>query len=111
MRLTRFEFEPLTSPVHSAILEIEAVDLGDAQVYLGATKEDALAEGRLTYQGTEMFVDQDLRVGQVRTVTGWRLLAELRHDGPTGFAAALVMGGAVAIAVAVAAASRLRPVG
>ncbi len=109
MRTIRFTFEPLRAPVHGATLEIEAVDLRDAQVFLGATKDDALPAGRLTYQGSELFEDQDLRVGQLRKVTVWRLLAELRQTGPTGFAAAVAMGGAVALLAAVAVASRLRP--
>ena len=109
MRTVRFAFEPLAAPIHGATLEIEAVDLRDAQVFLGATKDDALPAGRLRYQGTELFEDQDLRLGQLRTVTIWHLLAELRQTGPTGFAAALAMGGAVALLAAVAVASRLRP--
>ncbi len=88
----RYEFPPLEAPVHGAILEIEAADLGDARVFLGATKEDALPAGRLFYQGAELYADQDLRVEPLRTATIWRLLAELRHNGPTGFAAALVLG-------------------
>ena len=109
MRTVRFTFEPLAAPIHDATLEIEAVDLGDAQVFLGATKDDALPAGRLTYQGNALFEDQDLRAGQLRTVTVWRLLAELRQTGPMGFAAAVAMGGAMALLAAVAVASRLRP--
>jgi len=109
MRSVRFTFEPLRAPVHGATLEIEAVDLGDAQVFLGATKDDALPAGRLTYQGTELFEDQDLRVGQLRKVMVWRLLAELRQTSPTGFAAAVAMGGVAVLLAGVAVASRLRP--
>ncbi len=109
MRTVRFTFEPLAAPVHAATLEIEAVNLGDAQVFLGATKEDEFPAGRLAYQGTELFEDQDLRAGQLRTTTVWRLLAELRQTAPTGFAAAAVMGGAVVLVAAAAVTSRLRP--
>ncbi len=87
----RYRFPPLDAPVHGAVVEIEAADLGDARVFLGATKEDALPAGRLSYQGAELYQDQDLRVEPLRTATIWRLLAELRHTGPTGFAAALVL--------------------
>ncbi len=111
MRTVRLTFAPLAESVHAATLEIVPVDLGGARVFLGATKDDALPGVRLAYQGIEMFADQDLRVGQLRTLSVWRLLAELRRTGPTGFAAAAGMGGVVAVVVAVAIASRIRPPG
>ena len=107
MQLVRFTFEPLDDPIHSPALEIEAVNLGDTQLYLGATKKNVLVPGRLIYQGEQMFSDQDLRVQQLRTVNVWRLLAELRHTGPTGFAAVLALGGSLALAVATMVASQI----
>ena len=107
MQLVRFTFEPLDDPIHSPVLEIEAVNLGDTQLYLGATKNNVLAPGHLSYQGARMFLDQDLRIRQLRTVNVWQLLAELRHSGPTGFAAVMAMGGAVALAVAATIASQI----
>jgi hypothetical protein len=104
----RYRFPPLETPVHGAILEIEAADLGDARVFLGATKEDTLPAGRLSYQGAELYADQDLRVEPLRTVTVWRVLAELRHNGPTGFAAALVLAVTATLLVATAS-TRLIP--
>jgi hypothetical protein len=103
----RYQFPPLADPVHGAILEIEAADLGDARVFLGATKEDALPAGRLSYRGAELYEDQDLRVEPLRTVTVWRVIAELRHNGPTGFAAALVLALALTLLLSTAAATYL----
>lgn len=108
----RFQFQPLETPIHGAVLQIEAAGVGDARVFLGATKEDALPAGRLSYQGAELHPDQDLRVGVLRSVTVWRLLAELRHSGPTGFVAAVVLGFAAVLVLATAGAtllSRSRP--
>ena len=107
MQSVRFTFEPLNAPIHSPILEIEAVNLGDMQLYLGATKNNALTPGHLSYQGEEMFLDQDLRIQQLRTVSVWRLLAELRHSRLTGFAAVMALGGALALAVAATIASQI----
>ena len=84
---------------------------GRRQGVLGATKDRRAARRTVGLPGNRMFADQDLRVGQLRTLSVWRLLAELRRTGPTGFAAAAGMGGVVAVVVAVAIASRIRPRG
>ena len=86
-----FDFEPV---IGAAVMSLEIVALtsGDAEVFLGGTKNDRYPDGLLRYRGEPQFEDLDLGLNLYHHTTVWRLLTELRSRAVTGFVAAAAAG-------------------